>query len=771
MAEKSVSLAEQLVLTLVGLVLITTTVLTIAAYRSVHSNLENEARRTVRGAAEQTARTLTRLLEQQHERAQGFLSAVESLCGETTPSGRTAWERSCLDLALAEFRATEHVRGARFEYQGRVAQVGDLASPDLALPWPLARVVSHPQGHGYLLMATNGRSALTIEFSLEQLDVLFRDHAVLGTDGEIFLMDANGQFLTTVRYPESSVATHVEPIADCAQGPRDLIGLDYRGVQSFHGIRPVPLFFGGACVDAHLGYEEALAPADALFNRLAIRGIAFAFVGMILSFVATGWIVGPVRRLARSARALGDGKFDRPIPIAGPSEIRALGRGLAKMARALADLALHDPLTNLPNRRLLNERLVQAIAMSSRYGGHLAVLFLDLDRFKHINDSLGHESGDRLLQSVATRLLGCVRSSDTVSRLGGDEFVLVLPDVEGSAGAARSAQKVIFALEEAHHIVGQELHVNASIGISLYPDDGYDAETLLKNADTAMYHAKEHGRNTYQFFKADMNARAVERRWIERDLRRALVRREFVLDYQPKIDLVTGEVTGAEALIRWMHPERGPISPSQFVPIAEDSGFIVPIGQWVLGEACRQARAWIDEGLRPTPISVNISAVEFRDKDFLERVCAVLETNRLSPELLELELTESVLMQHAESTAALLQALKHIGVRIAIDDFGTGYSSLSYLRQFPIDVLKIDQSFVREITAQPAGPPILTAVISMGRGLNHRVIAEGVETAGQLSFLQANECGEGQGFYFSHPVPAARFAELLQVGLPDTIHH
>jgi diguanylate cyclase (GGDEF)-like protein/PAS domain S-box-containing protein len=433
-------------------------------------------------------------------------------------------------------------------------------------------------------------------------------------------------------------------------------------------------------------------------------------------------------------------------------------------------LAQHDFLTDLPNRMLLNDRLTQAIALARRHSYGLAVLFLDLDRFKHVNDSLGHIIGDALLQSVAQRLMTCVRSSDTVSRQGGDEFVVLLPEIQDANDAAASAKKIIAALVAPHEIAHHHLHVTATIGISIYPDDGLDAETLIKCADTAMYHAKEGGRGSYQFFKADMNARAVERQWIEAGLHRALAGREFVLHYQPKIDLETGAMTGAEALIRWVHPERGLIFPTDFVPIAEDCGLIVPIGQWVLREACRQAQAWIDQGRRPLPVAVNISAAEFRDPRFLDKVREVLIETRLDPRYLELELTERSLIQHAESTALALQALKDMGVQVAIDDFGTGYSSLSYLRKFPINVLKVDQSFVHEISADPVGNSIVCAVISMGRSLGHRVIAEGVETREQLAFLQAQRCGEGQGYYFSPPLIADQFVKLAETGLPGRLH-
>jgi diguanylate cyclase (GGDEF)-like protein/PAS domain S-box-containing protein len=424
-------------------------------------------------------------------------------------------------------------------------------------------------------------------------------------------------------------------------------------------------------------------------------------------------------------------------------------------------LAQHDFLTDLPNRMLLNDRLTQATALARRRGSHLAVLFIDLDRFKHVNDSLGHVIGDALLQSVARRLVASVRSSDTVSRQGGDEFVALLTEIAHAQDAAASAQKIIAALVVPHEIANHQLHITTTIGISIYPDDGLDAETLIKSADTAMYHAKANGRNSYQFFEHDMNARAVERQWIEAGLHRALARREFVLHYQPKIDLETGAMTGAEALIRWVHPERGVMLPGDFVPIAEECGLMVPIGQWVLAEACRQARAWIDEGRQPLPVAVNISAVEFRDPRFLDNVRAVLIDSRLDARYLELELTESSLIQHAESTVVALRGLKDLGVLVAIDDFGTGYSSLSYLRHFPIDVLKVDQSFVREISGDPAGTSIVSAVISMGKSLGHRVIAEGVETKEQLAFLQAQHCGEGQGYYFSPPLVPEQFVKLL----------
>jgi diguanylate cyclase (GGDEF)-like protein len=420
---------------------------------------------------------------------------------------------------------------------------------------------------------------------------------------------------------------------------------------------------------------------------------------------------------------------------------------------------------------LLNDRIAQSIASGRRWNRPLAVIFLDLDRFKYINDSLGHAIGDKLLQSVSKRLLASVRASDTVSRQGGDEFVILLSEITYPEDAATSAKKILLSLSAPHSIGGHDLQINASIGISVYPEDGENAETLIKNADMAMYHAKENGRNNFQFFKEEMNLKAVERQSLEESLRCALKREEFLLHYQPKINLDTGEITGVEALIRWQQPDRGLVPPSQFVPIAEDCGLIVQIGRWVLREACRQAREWQDVGLPFKRISVNVSAVEFRDKGFVESVRAILSETGLEARYLDLELTEGVLMEDAESTASVLQALKRMGIHLAVDDFGTGYSSLSYLQQFPIDVLKIDKSFVQRITSDPDGPSIVSAIIDMGKNLKQRVIAEGIETEQQRAFLQAHHCAEGQGYLFSRPLAAEQFEHLLQMGIAETVVH
>lgn len=462
--------------------------------------------------------------------------------------------------------------------------------------------------------------------------------------------------------------------------------------------------------------------------------------------------------------------YDRRGRVTGAVIVfRDIGPAQSAMAQQMRYLAHHDALTGLPNRTLVNDRLATAISLAKRNGTSLGVLFLDLDNFKYVNDSLGHGMGDRLLKSVAHRLSGCIRASDTVSRYGGDEFVILVAEDKRAEGAAQIADKVIAALALSHAILHYELHTTTSIGISTYPADGQDAETLVKNADTAMYYAKNDGGNGYQFFNAEMNQRAVERHVIETDLRHALENQELVLYYQPKVNLKTGAITGVEALIRWLHPHRGFMLPHQFVAIAEECGLILPIGRWVLQEACKQAKAWSDAGLTAISMAVNVSTLEFRNHDFLPGIHRILRETGLDPHLLELELTEGLLMSSSEYTRGILHKLKEIGIRLAVDDFGTGYSSLNYLQEFPIDVLKIDQSFVRDITENEGKRIIVTAVIGMGTNLMHRVVAEGIETREQFLFLNAQRCEEGQGYYFSPPLTAARCTGLLATGISEDL--
>jgi len=430
----------------------------------------------------------------------------------------------------------------------------------------------------------------------------------------------------------------------------------------------------------------------------------------------------------------------------------------------IAFLAQHDSLTGLPNRALLHDRLDQALANAARQGTRIALLFLDLDRFKTINDSLGHMMGDQLLQGVALRLSGCVRETDTVSRQGGDEFLIVLTHVEMPDDAARVAEKILDRLRPPFDIDGQQLGTSFSIGIALYPEDGNTAESLMKNADTAMYHAKENGRNTYRFFDERMNVNALERLHLENGLRLAMENEEFLVYYQPQVDLASGRIIGAEALLRWFSGVMGGISPARFIPLAEECGLIVPIGEWVLHTACRQARKWQDEGLPAIPVAVNLSALQFRRADIVATVSRALQESGLQGCWLELELTESLLMQSGPEVEAILSRLKALGVRLSIDDFGTGYSSLAYLKRFPVDRLKIDQSFVRDITDDPDDAAIVRAIIQLGRSLRLEVIAEGTETPEQMDFLRYERCTAAQGYLFAPPLPAEAVTELLRIG-------
>ena len=432
-------------------------------------------------------------------------------------------------------------------------------------------------------------------------------------------------------------------------------------------------------------------------------------------------------------------------------------------------LAHHDYLTDLPNRLLLDDRLAQAVIVAQRFRHRLAVLFVDVDRFKHVNDSLGHALGDELLLSIAKRLLAAVRATDTVSRVGGDEFVILLSVIADADDAAQSASKIIAALSMPHPVKEHDLQITVSLGIGVYPEDGTNAEALVKSADVAMLKAKENGRNNYQFFKPQMNEHALERQSVEGDLRHAVERSEFILYYQPKIGLETERITGTEALIRWRQPGRGMVSPGKFIPIAEQCGYIVPLGRWVLHEACRQARNWLGADLAPMPVAINVSPVELRSQGFVEGVRAVLEETGMDARHLEFELTETALIEDPNSTIAVLHALKDMGVRLTLDDFGTGYSSLSYLKRFPIDALKIDKSFVSGLCANAGDANIVSAVINMGKSFGLRVIAEGVETREQFLRLQAQQCTEGQGYYFQAPVAAGEYTKLLGSDLSITV--
>jgi len=473
--------------------------------------------------------------------------------------------------------------------------------------------------------------------------------------------------------------------------------------------------------------------------------------------------------------------YEARIVVSGEEEVLAIVRDVTERIRAeeqILRLAYYDSLTGLPNRLLFKDRLSQAMANAQRYGRKVAVMFLDLDHFKRINDTLGHNFGDLLLQRVGDRLMTCVRSTDsiarmvpeetkpTVARMGGDEFILLLSNIKQVQHVAIVAQRILNGLSQPFMVGTQEIYTSVSIGITIYPIDSEDPETLLKYADTAVYQAKEKGRNNYQFYTGSMNVAAVERFTIENQLRRALARNEFQLYYQAQVDIRRRKVVGVEALVRWVHPEKGLVSPLSFIPLAEETGLIVPIGQWILRTACAQNQIWQKAGFAPVRMTVNISRIQFRGKNFVENVVRTLADIGLDPQHLELELTESAVMENVEATLATLHALKERGIQLAIDDFGTGYSSLSYLKRFPIHTLKIDRSFVKDLDRDPNAAAIGKSIIGLAHNLSLQVLAEGVETEQQMEFLQKCGCDHMQGYLFHMPEPAERLTQIWQEGFP-----
>ncbi len=449
--------------------------------------------------------------------------------------------------------------------------------------------------------------------------------------------------------------------------------------------------------------------------------------------------------------------------------ILAVVRDISERADAESQvhyLAHYDLLTGLPNRALFRDRLLQAMAQAKRSDTLIAVMFLDIDDFKDVNDTLGHAVGDQLLKEIAQRIRSCMREYDTVARFGGDEFGIIQTDVQTVEAAADLAERVLGMLGEPFHIEGHEIHSGASVGMTIYPFDDAQADALLRNADMAMYKAKREGRNRFQFYVAELNEMVQRRAALERDLRIALQKQQFRLHYQPQLDLTTGRIVGVEALLRWRHPERGEISPAEFIPVAESSGLIMPIGDWVLRTACREARTWQDAGLPPVRVAINLSAMQFRHRNLLDTITAALAESGLEPRWLEVELTESLIMRDVRATIDTLQHLHELGVQIAVDDFGTGYSSLSYLTRFPVSKIKLDKSFVRDVDKRD-GAAIARTVIALGHSLNMKVMAEGVETEYQLRFLREHACNEVQGYYFSRPMSAGAIQRLLRGALPE----
>jgi diguanylate cyclase (GGDEF)-like protein len=563
-----------------------------------------------------------------------------------------------------------------------------------------------------------------------------------------------------------------DPLSRAARASgRGFLRLDGDGL---HAVEPVYL---GAeelgTVRIGMSTEQLRRDIIALRNRNAVLGGGFLVISLALSLPLVRRFTRPLAQLTASTEAASQGRFEQQIEIRTNDEIGTLAAAFNRMLRQLRDhterirnLAFFDSVTDLPNRVHFKELLGHAIASARRHQHLGAVLFLDLDRFKLINDTFGHEAGDLLLREFARRLSTCLRADDVIARpgagasgpalarLGGDEFTIMLGEIHGPADAARVARRILKELEQPFDLDGQTVVVGTSIGIAMFPDDGDEPDMLLKNADVAMYHAKEQGRNNYQFYSRGLGARTIARLNMERDLREALGRAEFELRYQPQLDLSSRAVVGLEALVRWHHPRLGALFPTTFISLAEETRLIIAVGMWVLRQACRQARAWSEAGLGPLRVAVNLSVVQVLEDNFVEQVTQVLTESGLPPDRLELEITETMVITDADAVIAKLTEIKRMGVTLAIDDFGTGHSSLSYLKRFPLDRLKIDKSFIHDIAYDAGDEAIVSAIIAMARSLNFEVVAEGIETARQEDFLRRQGCDLAQGFLFSPPLAA-----------------
>ncbi|HEY9064436.1 MAG TPA: EAL domain-containing protein [Burkholderiaceae bacterium] len=551
----------------------------------------------------------------------------------------------------------------------------------------------------------------------------------------------------------------------------------------------------GAVIVEYTGIREELLD-DALWTMYLAGGAGIACIVLVGLFGArlVASVIGRIQRLQRGVDLVARGDYNTQLAVETHDEIGALVAAFNAMAEDLRVarnrltremereraatqqveyLAFHDRLTGLPNRSRFSGVLERGLKEAKRYQRELGVFFIDLDRFKDINDTLGHEAGDKLLQEVAARLVSCLRESDCVARLGGDEFVVMLPGSTDRESLTAVAQKILAAIARPFPIHGQNFRVTASVGISVFPADGVDEPTLMKHADIAMYQAKEDGKNNFAFYRAEMNRHSIERLALASHLRHALEVQEFELHYQPKIDCRSGRLTGLEALLRWKHPDLGNVSPAKFIPVAEETGLIVPLGLWVLETACRQHVAWLAQGMAAPAMAVNLSARQFSHPRLLEDVRDVLTRTGMEPGQLELEITESMLMRDVQQATAVLHAFKAMGIRVSVDDFGTGYSSLSTLKRFPVDCIKVDRSFIRDVAHNDEDRAITNAIIAMGKTLGLAVVAEGVERAEQVEFLREHGCDQLQGFFFSRPRAAAEIPALvrkltLRPGAPAT---
>ncbi len=567
-------------------------------------------------------------------------------------------------------------------------------------------------------------------------DTNLGEHGVIGIIGEdgVFLVRRSGntvdvndisQYILPVQHVTNMIASEAKPQTNAWDGVRR-----YTSVHEIYGF-PMNVVVG-------LSIDDQLAPAQRKKQVYLWRAAAGSFIMILI--IAVMWRMSHQLALSR---------------------LRAIEEQVTH-AKRVEYLAFHDGLTTLPNRSLFSKLLSHSINYAQRYNRKLAVLFFDLDHFKNVNDTLGHEAGDQLLQEVATRVKTCLRDSDTVARMGGDEFVALLPELDEEKYIVTVAQKILTAVAQPFILQGQEFHVTASIGISIYPQDGLDEQTLQRNADIAMYKVKEEGRNNFQFYSEKLNAESLERLALEAGLRQALEQNQFQLYYQAKRDTGSGLITGMEALLRWQHPDLGTVAPLRFLPLAEETGLIIPIGKWVLKTACLQNVAWQKQGLPHLSIAVNLSVRQFFDEQLLPDLKVILADTGMDARLLELEVTENLLMHDVEKTMHVLTELRSIGIRVAIDNFGIGYSSLSLLKKFPLDTIKIDGSFIRDITAISKDHALTNAVIAMGRTLSLNVVAQGVETKEQADYLRQNSCNEFQGFYLNKPLPADQVLELLR---------
>lgn len=632
-------------------------------------------------------------------------------------------------------------------------------------------VAAAPRLRGYI--------AVTIDIS--EIESHVREDIISNT-GYLVATDASAQvYFESSRRPSGGAIPDDLAVSALSveEGARPLLA-SFNGVGSF--ISGTPLHR-----DLHIFTVLPESELHAISYELGLVVAAIILVTILVTTLSAViamefQIIRPIHRLRSVSKEIGRGNWS--VKMSGVNEddeIGELATAFGEMAGNLQRsdeqvrfLAYHDSLTGLPNRGMFKEYLDRSIAHARRNQQLLAVMFLDIDNFKQVNDSLGHHSGDLLLQEVTERLTKVLRGYDCIARertrdnpdkvlarLGGDEFIILLPDIADSMSASAVAQRLIEVIARPITVNTQECHVSASLGITLYPADGKDSDDLIKNADIAMYHAKEKGRNTYQYYKDSMNVAAVERVKLEGRLRRALEQDQLELHYQPQVDSVTHEIVGLEALLRWRDPENGLIPPNEFIPLAEASGLILPIGEWVLHEACRQARAWQKAGYPVRLMSVNVSSVQFARQDVASIVRAALTRNRLDPGCFEIEITESTIMSDPKSAVQMLEDIKALGVSIALDDFGTGYSSLSYLRRFPIDTLKIDRSFIREVDKKPEDAEIVGAITSMAHSLRLRVVVEGIETESQLGIVCERQCDVIQGFLFSRPLPASEIICLL----------